>query len=411
MFRIVVLTGLFLGIVTGFCAAADWPQWRGPTRDGMVAASPAWPSSLTGVEPVWRVPMGRGYSGPVVVGDRVFTVETEGDKEIVRSLDLATGKQLWQAQWEGQMSVPFFARRNGNWVRATPACDGQTLYVAGMRDVLAALDVQTGRVNWQVDFVERYKSPLPSFGFVCSPLVIGDALYVQAGASFVKLDKRTGQTIWRTLEDGGGMWGSAFSSPMLATLAGQRQLLVQTRTILAGVEEAGGKVLWSVKVPAFRGMNILNPTAVGDAVFTSSYGGGTFLFKLGPGDGSLVVSQSWKTELEGYMSTPIVIDGHAYLHGRDKRFHCVRLSDGSVVWQSKEKFGEYWSLASDGRQLLALDQKGELLLIRPNAEKFDLVDRKSLTEEETWAHLAVVDDLLLVRELKAMTVYRWTRGK
>ena len=138
--------------------------------------------------------------------------------------------QLWAAEWPGAMSVPFMAKRNGDWIRSTPAYDGQSVYVAGMRDVLVCLDAGTGAERWRVDFVEQFKSPLPAFGFVCSPLVVGDHVFVQAAAGFCKLDKRTGQVVWRILEDGGGMFGSAFSSPVLATVCGQEQLLVQTRT-------------------------------------------------------------------------------------------------------------------------------------------------------------------------------------
>src|SRR5580765_4150907 len=169
------------------------------------------------------------------------------------------------------MTVPFFAAANGNWIRATPFFDGESLYVAGMRDVLVCLDARTGAGRWRVDFVEKLKAPLPAFGFVSSPLVDGDAVYVQAGASVVRLDKRTGEIRWRSLKDDGGMNGSAFSSPVLAELAGRRQLIAQTREKLAGLDPATGEVLWSQVVPAFRGMNILTPVVFGDAIFTTSY--------------------------------------------------------------------------------------------------------------------------------------------
>ena len=155
--------------------AADWPQWRGPSRDGIVSGK--WPGDLEKLEKVWHVELQPSYSSPVVVGDRVFTTETVSKKlERVRALDRKTGKVLWEKTWEGAMSVPFFAKRNGDWIRATPACDGKTLFVTGMRDLIVALDVKSGEERWKIDFSAKYNKPLPAFGAVSSPLLDGDAL-------------------------------------------------------------------------------------------------------------------------------------------------------------------------------------------------------------------------------------------
>jgi outer membrane protein assembly factor BamB len=198
--------------------APIWPQWRGPKRDGQVKGL-AWPESLEkdSLEQRWRVELGPSYSGPIVAADRVFVTETKDKKsEVVRALDRKTGKELWCAEWAGAMTVPFFARSNGDWIRATPAYDGERLYVAGMRDVLVCLNARDGSELWRVDFMAVLKTPLPAFGFVCSPLVDQGAVYVQAGGSVVKVDAKTGRIQWHTLQDEGGMQGSAFSSPILA---------------------------------------------------------------------------------------------------------------------------------------------------------------------------------------------------
>ncbi len=242
----------------------------------------------------------------------------------------------------GALHVPFFAKSNGDWIRSTPALDADRLYVAGMRDVLVCLDARDGKEIWRKDFVEELGAPLPDFGFVCSPLVDGEAVYAQAGASFVKLNKRTGDILWRTLKDQGGMWGSVFSSPIIATLGGQRQLVVQTRQKLAGVNPADGEVLWEQPVQAFRGMNILTPVILGDTLFTSTYGGRTIGFKV-----------------------------------------------------------------AQGNRILALDQRGRLFLLLANKERHEELDSRKLTDAETWAHLAVADDQLFVRELNALTAFRW----
>ena len=155
--------------------------------------------------------MGPSYSGPIVAGNRVFTTETEGrELEVVRAYTRDTGELLWETKWEGAMRVPFFAAANGSWIRSTPACDGERLYVAGMRDVLYCLAVDTGDVVWMIDFVEEFETDLPSFGFVCSPLIDGEHVYVQAGASLVKLNKYNGEIVWRSLAEDGGMCALVF---------------------------------------------------------------------------------------------------------------------------------------------------------------------------------------------------------
>ncbi len=409
----VVLTTLLLPGF-GTPAGADppkpttWNQWRGPTRDGQVGG-PAWPARLSdgSLKLLWRVPLGPSYSGPIVSRDLVFTTATRNrESEVVHALYRKTGKERWRASWKGAMTVPFFAASNGSWIRATPAYDGKALYVAGMRDVLVCLDTGSGKERWRIDFVKEFKSPLPAFGLVSSPLVDGDAVYVQAGASVVKLRKTSGAVLWRVLRDEGGVMGSAFSSPVLADLAGRRQLLVQTREKLAGIEPTSGEVLWTQKVPSFRGMNILTPVVVGDGIFTSSYQNESWLFKVSRQKDRYAVAQGWSNKARGYMSTPVVIDGHAYLHLQNQRFTCIDLQTGKSTWTSRA-FGKYCSLVAQGDRILALDQRGKLLLLRANPRAFDLLDEMKVSDEETWAHLAVVGDEVYVRQLNALAAYRW----
>ncbi len=388
--------------------AASWTQWRGPHRDGQLPAD-SLPENLSeeSLKEAWHIPLGPSYSGPLVIGDRVFITETKDKKfEVVRALDRATGKQIWETEWEGAMTVPFFARSNGDWIRATPAYDDGRLFVAGMRDLLVCLDAKTGKQQWQVDFVKDTGSSLPSFGFVASPLVHGDHVYVQAGGSVAKLEKTTGKIVWQVLKDGGGMSGSAFSSPTLATIDGKQQLVVQTRTTLAGVDLEGGEVLWSQEIPAFRGMNIVTPTIVDDTVFTSSYGGTSLLFSVKQGDDAFEVNQLWNNRSQGYMSSPIVIDGHVYLHLRNQRFMCIELASGETKWKTKP-FGKYWSLVFSGDRILALDEQGELLLIAADPSEFKLLDSRKVSEESTWAHLGVSGNEIFVRELNGLRVFRW----
>jgi outer membrane protein assembly factor BamB len=404
---------LLISVVpSGSATAGDfdtWPQWRGSERTGKIEAA-VWPDKLGGdhLRQVWRVALGNSYSGPIVAGDRVFVTETRDARtEHVRALDRRTGKLLWEASWTGAISVPFFARANGDWIRGTPALDGDSLFVAGIRDVVVCLDTESGRERWRADLMAKFNAPVPAFGFVASPLVLGNHVFVQAGGGFVKIDKKTGNVVWRVLDDGGGMYGSAFSSPFPATLNGVSQILVQTRQKLTGVDPDSGKVLWSQPVKADQGMNILTPTVVGNRVFTSSYGGGSVLFEIvqqGASDAA-TVREIWKSKPQAYMSSPIVIGSHIYLHLRNQRFTCLDIATGKERWTTTP-YGKYWSMIANGTKILALDERGDLLLINATPEKFDLLDSRKIAEN-SWAHVAIVGDEIFVRELNAMTVYRW----
>ncbi len=240
----------------------DWLGWRGPNRDGVLPGASG-PGTLDAehLKLVWQQPLDSGYSGPIVAGNQIFVTETQKAKEeVVSSLDLQTGTSQWSVRWSGADERSIFLQR-AKGIGFVPRLHAmvRTLYVGGMRDVLVALNTKDGSEKWRIDFPKEFGSELPTFGFVCSPLIHGEKLYVQAGGSLAAIDRQTGKLLWKSLEDGGGMNGSAFSSPTLATLHGRQQLLVQTRTTLAGVDPETGSKLWDKNIEAFRGMNILTP--------------------------------------------------------------------------------------------------------------------------------------------------------
>jgi outer membrane protein assembly factor BamB len=416
----ITLAGLILAV---FMATAPneaksgesgvWGQWRGPSRDGKVAGT-GWPERLSGeyLAAGWRTPLSPGYSGPIVSADAVFVTETKDKStEIVRALDRRTGKEIWNVSWAGAISVPFYAKSRGDWIRSTPAYDGKTLYVAGMRDMLVALDARTGRERWRVDFVSKYQLAVPDFGLICSPLVDGEFVFIQAANSLIKLKKSTGEIVWRTFEGRPGIESEgSFSSPVVATIGGQRQIVVQSRDYLAGIDLTSGNILWKQPVPSFRGMNILTPTVFGDSIFTSSYQNKSWSYNVARSVASpsatYGVTEAWSTNAAGYMSTPVIIGGHAYLHLGNQRFTCIDLKTGERTWTSTP-FGKYVSLVAQGDRILGLDERGILLLIQADPKEFRLIDQRQVSDDETWAHLAVAGDELFIRELRAVSSFRW----
>ena len=153
-------------------------------------------------------------------------------------------------------------------------------------------------------------------------------------------------------------------------------------------------------------MNILTPAVFGDSIFTSSYGGKAWLFQVGRDGDAFTLDEVWNENKQAYMSTPVFIDNHAYLHLKNQRFTCIDLRTGETKWTTKP-YGKYWSLVANGDRILALDQRGDLLLIHATPEKFDLLDERKISNDSTWAHLAVCAPEVFVRELNAMTAYRW----
>ena len=400
-------------LCSSLMAAESWDQWRGPNRDGRISGA-KWPTGLdeARLKKRWQLPFGPSYSGPVMNAERVFITETVDKKrEQVTALRRSDGSVVWKRDWEGAMSVPFFARSNGDWIRATPALDGDTLYVAGMRDVLVALNSTDGSERWRLDFVKRFGADLPTFGFVSSPLIDGDRVYVQAGGGVARLRKADGQVVWHGARDGGGMMGSAFGSPVILTLAGKRQLVVQARTRLFGVALEDGAELWSLPVESFRGMNILTPTVAGkDRLFTAAYGGKTLGIDIRSENGGFRAVPAWEFKAQGYMTSPIIHEGHAYLQLRSQRALCIELATGAEKWTTGESFGKYWSMVAQGDRILALDERGELILFKATPEKFDVLSRRKVAESDAWAHLAVDGSELYIRELKALSVWDWSSG-
>jgi outer membrane protein assembly factor BamB len=400
-------------LCSSLMAAESWDQWRGPNRDGRISGA-KWPAGLdeARLKKRWQLPLGPSYSGPVMNAERVFITETVDKKrEQVTALRRSDGSVVWKRDWEGAMSVPFFARSNGDWIRATPALDGDTLYVAGMRDVLVALNSTDGSERWRLDFVKRFGADLPTFGFVSSPLIDGDSVYVQAGGGVARLRKADGQVVWHGARDGGGMMGSAFGSPVILTLAGKRQLVVQARTRLFGVALEDGAELWSLPVESFRGMNILTPTFAGkDRLFTAAYGGKTLGIDIRSENGGFRAVPAWEFKAQGYMTSPIIHEGHAYLQLRSQRALCIELATGAEKWTTSESFGKYWSMVAQSDRILALDERGELILFKATPEKFDVLSRRKVAESDAWAHLAVDGSELYIRELKALSVWDWSSG-
>lgn len=390
-----------------------WPQWRGPERNGSVSSG-SWPESLQGshLTQRWRIELPPSYSGPVVSSDKVFVTYTR-DKEFegVRALDRNSGKEVWKAEWKGAMTVAGLGTSMGSWIRATPAHDGDRLFVAGMPDVLVCLDPKSGTEHWRADFHARYGTPLPELGFVCSPLVVKDGVCVQTADSFVKVDKKTGKSLWRCLvRKGKGtqkMGQGSYSSPGFAVIQGRPQLLVADIDAIAGVDPSQGKVLWRRVLDSYDQGCILAPIVYGGGIFTSTRASRTGHYPLTYRNKQFTIAEGWKNKLTIYMSSPIVVGDFAYAHLKNGRFACIDLRTGKIQWISNRPFGKYCSMVWRKNRILALTNDGQLLLVHADPDRFVLADSRKISTAETWGHLAIVGQHIYIREQNAIAAYRW----
>ena len=413
----VLLACVLLSCRSGGLLSADdgetWPQWRGPNRDGTVSSS-SWPDDLQGpsLTQRWRIELPPSYSGPVVSTDKVFVTYTRGKKyEGVRALDRQSGKEVWRAEWEGAMEVATLGASMGSWIRATPAYHGDRLFVAGMPDTLVCLDPTTGTERWRADFRARYGTPLPELGFVCSPLVVEDGVYVQTADSFVKVDTKTGKSLWRCLErhEKGSqeMGQGSYSSPDFAVIHGRPQLLVANIDAIAGVDPATGNVLWKRVLDSYDQGCILAPIVFRGGIFTSTRASRTGHYPLTYRNEQFTITDGWKNKLIIHMSSPIVVGSLAYAHLKNGRFACVDLRNGKINWISNRPFGKYCSMVRCKDRILALTNDGELLLIRTDPDRFVLIDSRDISTVETWGHLAIAGGHIYIRERNAIAAYRW----
>ena len=399
------VAALWLATSLGLLHGEDtptWNQWRGPARDGVWQGN--LPASLADMTIAWQKELGPSYSGPVTDGKLVYTTETVDEKfERVSAFDLESGEQVWTTQWEGAIRVPPFAAANGSWIKSTPALSENALVVLGVRDELVCLNPADGETKWTVDLSDRFDSRRPTFGAVCSPLIDDDAVYIQGGGATLKLSLADGSTLWRGLaneED-----DDAFSSPAMATIAGVRQLVVQTRTRLCGVSIDDGSVLWSEPIKAYRNMNVLTPTIIGDKVFTAAHSGRSLMFDISYSAEKWNVKEVWDQKVQAYMSSPVVDENTIYLHSKNERLTAMDVDSGEILWTG-DPMGKYQSLVRNQDLVLVLDESGELLSIKPDRNELVIQERRKVADD-SWAYLGVFNGGLLVRDLHALKVYRY----
>ncbi len=382
-------------------SAEDWPQWRGPSRDGVVPAAnapAAWPEAL---RLVWRVEVGEGYSSPVVAGGRVFVHGRRDPEEVVVAVELATGKPLWEQRYPAQFGKNQYAVDMAKGPHATPLVAGDRLFTVGVTGIVTAWDAATGRRLWRRDFSGEIDTSKLFCGTAASPLALGGLVVVQVGSDIhggqvLGLDPATGETRWE--------WrglGPGYASPVAIEVAGQRQLVTLTNGSIVGLDAGTGKELWSVPFPDEWHENIVTPVWTGSLLVVSGTRQGTHAYALARGDSGWRATQVWHNpEVAMYMSTPVLGDGLLYGHSarRKGQFVALDAATGAIRWATEGREGEHASVLLTPGHVVYLTEGAELIVTRRGGGSFAPERRYRVAEAATWASPVLLGGDLLVRD-------------
>lgn len=400
---------LLTAFTGGGATAADWPQWRGPNRDGVqpaFAIPGKWPTTL---KQLWSVNVGAGHSGPVVAGARVYVFSRQAEEEVVRCLDLKNGKEQWASRYAAPYEMNSAARGHGKGPKSTPAVGAGAVVTLGINGILSCWDAASGKQRWQKEFGKRFKTTAPLYGTATSPLIDGERCIAFVGGhdkgALCSFEMQTGALAWSWEGDGPG-----YASPILVERGGTRQLITQSQTLTVGLDVETGKLLWQVPFTTDYDQNIVTPIAFGDKLILSGVDHGTTALGIAAGE-RWQARQVWHNkEVSFYMSTPVRVGGRLFALSHKRRGELVALdaATGKLLWTGPNRLGDNASLVAAGNTLLVSTTGSELLAVNAAADSYELLARYKLASTPTWAHIAVLEDRLLVKD--AETVSLWAVG-
>jgi outer membrane protein assembly factor BamB len=394
-------------------ATGEWPQWRGPGRDGIsreTGIRTDWNANPPKV--VWKQPLGRGFSSIAVSHGRLYTMDRNGNQERLVCLDAESGKTLWSHAYEVNFQPIVAGEGGAPGPRATPTVFDGRVYCVGALGKFQCLEATpettAAKVVWEHDLVAEYdllsglQPRLPSWGMACSPLLEGDLVIVQPGGesgSIAAFDRRTGQVRWQSQSDHSG-----YSSPIAAAIGGVRQIIAMTGERAVGLTSPDGQLLWSYDFQTKFHGNIATPVVLGDNVFISAnYEMGCALLHLtADGRGGVTAAPAYFRS-NGLMRThhASCVARQGFLYGFDNDYlKCIDARTGDEKWHAKRAVAKGCLLYVDGR-LLILTQNGQLVLADANPKEFQKQGQMQVLESEsgtTWALPALADGRLYLRD-------------
>ena len=401
-----LITAILLAGFTITVSASQWPQWRGPNRDGVVAKAnvpAAWPEKLA---PKWKQTVGEGYASPVVGDGRVYVHSRQDPDEVVTALDLATGKPVWTQRYPASFNKSKYATEMSKGPFSTPLFANGRLFTLGSSAVLTAFDAASGKVLWKKDWSKEISTAKLFTGTSMSPIITDGLLIVHVGdddaGAFRAFDPATGTEKWSLPGHGPG-----YASPVVTTFGGTRQIVTMTDKAVVGVEIATGKELWQIAFPDEFNENIVTPVVAGDVLVVSGIRKGTLGYRIAKTGAKFTATQAWaNADVPMYMSSPIVDGTHVYgfSNKRKGQLFCLDATTGKVTWSTEGRAGMNASLQSAGADLVVLTTDGELLIVKRNPAKYEEVRRYKVADGQTWAQPVLLGNQIVVRDATTIAV-------
>ena len=378
---------------------SDYPQWRGQNRDGAASAfaePPAWPDALT---KGWSIEVGEGYATPLVVGEVVYAFSRAAGEEALTAIELGSGRETWRTGYELNYTPGRPAAAHGAGPKATPVYADGRLFTLGISGVVSGFDASSGELLWQTEAPE----PAPFFSAASSPLVHEELVIAHPGnyGPLTAFDTKSGEVRWTAGE------GGFFASPLVAELAGVRQVVTITQDSVIGVSPADGRVLWEHAWEGKAGGPM--PVLHGDVVIVSGHNLGVAAFKPVQAGGEWSTETLWETkEASMYLSNPVVIDGAVYgfSHLSKGQFFALDAETGETLWLGEPRQTENSAVVKAGELLLLLNSDGELIVARGDRRGFSPLKSYSVSESATWAQPAISKNRILVKDTSSLTL--WT---
>jgi outer membrane protein assembly factor BamB len=396
----------FIAIVCGLITAiplhaADWPQFRGATGNG-ISTEKGLNIDWTARPPkeLWRVDMhDKGYAGAALAAGKVFLLDPDGRTDTVRALDAATGKELWTFPY-ASVYTPMIGGGDPDWGlgRSTPTYDDGRVYTLSALGILHCLDAEKGTLIWKRDIQTDFKGKPGDWHYVAPPIVDETNLIVCPGgknASVVALDKMTGKDIWK----GGGGDKAGYALPILATLDGKKQIVALTGLSVIGVDAENGTLLWTVPWKTPYDVNASAPVVDGSSIFVcSGEKHGCALIDIK--DNSATIRWQNK-EMQSQFNAPVLADGFVYGIGDPGNLTCLELNSGKVAWK-QPGFEKGGVMAFDGKLIAIEGATGNVVLIALDHAAYREIGRIKPLDGRHWSPPSLADGRLYIRNRETL---------
>jgi outer membrane protein assembly factor BamB len=395
---VAVLAGPAAAIM-GQGSPQDYPQWRGPNRDGAASAfskPESWPENLN---LRWKVEVGAGYATPIVVGKTVYAFTRRDGKEGMTALDAETGETVWRTDYPAPYEMYEGTFDHGEGPKATPLFHNGKLYTLGISGTISSFDALSGAVVWQ-----KPAPPIqPAFGAASSPTGNRDLVIVHADGynALTAFEANTGTVKWTVKNE------FTFSSPIIVDLSGTRQVIAMTQQSILGISVTGGAVLWEHPWPS-PFVQAITPVLYRETIIVSGHNRGVMALKPIRREGRWAVDVVWETkDVSMFLSNPVVIGDTLFglSHRNSGQFFAIDAATGQILWLDKPRQATNTALVKADDLLFFLNDDAELIVARNSRTGFEPLKRYSVADSATWAQPAISGKRIFIKDLTSLALW------